>query len=80
MEHTHLADNLKKIWISLEEFKKMREATRNAYYSISKLGLYWDTYTELQNIEETMYRIYEGEFVEEDELDDVYFFYVNNYK
>ena len=71
---------LEKHWISLVEFKKMQEKVDDTYYNLCELGLYGDIYYKLQALHGYLDDFLEGEYLDEDELDEIRLFYENHYK
>lgn len=70
---------LEKHWISLVEFKKMQEKVDDTYYNLCELGLYGDIYYKLQALHGYLDDFVDGEYLDEDELDEIRLFYVNHY-
>lgn len=71
---------LEKHWISLVEFKKMQEKVDDTYYNLCELGLYGDIYYKLQELHGYLDDFVDGEYLDEDELDEIWLFYENHYK
>ena len=71
---------LEKHWISLVEFKKMQEKVDDTYYNLCELGLYGDIYYKLQALHGYLDDFVDGEYLDEDELDEIRLFYENHYK
>jgi hypothetical protein len=78
MKYTHLTDNLKKIWLTLRQVKKIRETIDDIYYWLCNFWLYGDIYYRLQNIHNTIDNLIDDEYIEEDELDDLDCFIQNH--
>lgn len=78
MKYAHLTDNLKKIWLTLRQVKKIRETIDDVYYWLCNFWLYWDVYYKMQNIHNTIDNLIDDEYIEEDELDDLYCFIQNH--
>lgn len=78
MKYAHLTDNLKKIWLTLRQVKKIRETIDDIYYWLCNLWLYWDVYYKTQNIHNTIDNLLDDEYIEEDELDYLYWFIQNH--
>jgi hypothetical protein len=78
MKYTHLTDNLKKIWLTLRQVKKIRETIDDIYYWLCNLWLYWDVYYKTQNIHNIIDNLLDDEYIEEDELDCLYYFIQNH--
>lgn len=78
MKYTHLTDNLKKIWLTLTQVKKIRETIDDVYYWLCNFWLYGDIYYNLQNIHNTIDNLIDDEYIEEDDLDDLYCFIQNH--
>lgn len=78
MKHTQPTDNLKKIWISLSKAKKLAELIDETYYNLCTLKLYWSTYRKLQSVHIIINNLLDGDHVEEEELDYLYWFIRNH--
>lgn len=73
-------EQIKKLWISLDELKKMQKKVDETYFNLCDLWLYGDAYTRLQNMSWLLDNLLNDEHLDEDELDEVYCFYENNFK
>lgn len=71
---------LEKIWISLDEMKKMQKIVDETYYNLCDLWLYGDIYYKLQNLHGWIDDLLQDEHLDEDSLDEIWCFYENNFK
>lgn len=79
MKHSQ-NEQIKKIWISINELKRLQNIVDETYYNLCTLWIYWDAYYELQKMHWLLDDLMDNEYLEEDELDEVRAFYENHFK
>lgn len=76
-----MQDELLKKWgISMDELQKMQKKVDDTYYNLCELGLYGDIYYKLQALHGYLDDFVDGEYLDEEELDEIWLFYENHYK
>jgi len=73
-------EHFEALGFTIKEALKMQKLVDETYYNLCSLWLYGDTYTKLQNIHAILDCLLSDEYVDEDDLAEVYCFYQNHYK
>lgn len=70
--------DLKEIWA--KNLRKMQKVVDETYYNLCNLWLYGDIYETLQKIHCLLDSYFNGDYIDEDEIADIWCFYKNNFQ
>ena len=70
--------DLKEIWA--KNLRKMQKVVDETYYNLCNLWLYGDIYETLQKIHCLLDNYFNWDYIDEDEIADIWCFYKNNFQ